>query len=351
MSSMIERYIAVATRHLPEKARVDAAKEIRVMVDELVEARVADGEERDTATTAVLNELGDPAQVARSFEDRPRYLIGPRYFDQYSALVKVLLTWVPITAFLALLAVNVLTDDRSLVDSFVRGGLDAAGTAFVIAVQIVFWITLTFAIMEWAEPSGAASESTGDWSVADLPQELPQRQISLFEAAWGIGIMVLMATLLVVQHQRGIEAFVRSDSIRETLDGRVVPFINPEIPAWMVVATFGLILYSSVLEMMKFAKGNWTLPITIAEIISLVGFVVLPAIAIVQWGLVNPEIHEIWANDTTRWLTGSQFERIFLLAMIVISAVSTFDAVRGYRNYRHRSQGGVPTEQEFVFIV
>lgn len=119
----------------------------------------------------------------------------------------------------------------------------------------------------------------------------------------------------------------------------------------MVVATFGLILFSSVLEMVKFARGSWTLPVTIAEILSVVGFAGLPAIAMARWGLVNPEIHEIWGNDTTRWLTGSQLERIVLVVMIVISAMTIFDAVRGYRTYRRRSSEITAPGKDFVYVV
>lgn len=351
MSNLIDRYIATATGHLPEASRTDAARDIRVMVDELVEARVAAGEDADTATTTVLNELGDPASVARSFESRPRYLIGPRHFEQYLSLMKVLLGWVPITAFLALLAINVLTDDRSMIDSLVQGGLDAAGTAFVIAAQIAFWVTLTFAILEWFEPSGDEPEPATDWTVADLPAELPKRQIGLGEAAWGIGIVVLTGALLVVQHMRGIEAFVRSDGVRDTLDGRVVPFLNPDIPTWMVAATFALLLFSAVGEMVKFATGNWTLPITIAEILSAVGFVALPAIAINQWGLVNAEIDHIWGNEATRWLTGSQFEWTVIAVMVVTSAISIVDALRGHLAYRRREPEAAAPGEDFVFIV
>jgi hypothetical protein len=351
MHSLVERYIAVATRHLPEGSRTDAARDIRVMIDEMVEARIVAGEDPDVAATALLNELGDPSVLARTFEDQPRYLIGPRHYDQYISLMKVLLTWIPLTAFLALLAINVLTDDRSLVDSFVQGGLDAAWTGVVVASQIIFWVTLTFAIMEWAERSGTEPEPADQWSISDLPAELPQRQIGLGEAAWGIGMMVLTGAMLVIQHIRGIEAFVRNDSVRETLDGHVVPFLNPDIPTWIAVATFGLVLFTAVAEMVKFAVGSWTLPVTIAEIASAIGFVVLPALAISRWGLVNPEIHDIWANDTTKWLTGNRFEQIFLLAMIVISVLSIYEAVRGYFDYRRRSSETPIPGEDFVFIV
>ena len=108
MSSLIDRYVAAATRHLPDSSRSDAARDIRVMIDEMVEARVVAGEDDHVAATTVLNELGDPAQVARSFESRPRYLIGPRHFEQYLSLMKVLLIWVPTTAFIALLVATCL---------------------------------------------------------------------------------------------------------------------------------------------------------------------------------------------------------------------------------------------------
>jgi hypothetical protein len=238
-----------------------------------------------------------------------------------------------------------------MIDSLVRGGLDAAGTAFVIAVQIVFWVTLTFAILEWSEPSGVEPQPAMQWTVADLPAEMPTRQISLAEAAWGIGVVVLTGALLVVQHTRGIEAFVRSDTVRETLDGHVVPFLNPDIPTWMAVAAFTLLLFTAIGEMVKFAFGRWTLPITIAEIVSAVAFVALPAVAVNRWGLVNPEIGRIWNNGITDWLLGSHFAWTFIAVMVVISAISMIDAIRGHLAYRRRKpEPSVPGEN-VVFIV
>lgn len=351
MSSLIERYITVATRNLPEGARAEAAREIRVMIDELVEARLAEGEEPAAAEAAVLNGLGDPVQVARSFEDRPHYLIGPTYYEQYISLVKILLSWLPITAFLAILTINVLTDDRALIDSFVRGGLDAAGTAFVIAVQIVFWVTLTFAILERSQPSGAEPEATRNWTISDLPADTQGRQIGLGESAWGIGIVILTGTLLLVQHVRGIEAFVRGGTIGDTLDGRVVPFINPDIPSWVAAATFALLLFALVSEMVKFAGGHWTVRVTVAEILASIGFVAIPALVIYQWGLVNPEIDRIWGNELSAWLAGRQFEMTVVVVMIVLSLISIVDAIRGYRAYRQRTPDATEPGSEFVFIV
>jgi hypothetical protein len=351
MSNLIERYVGAATRHLPENSRNDAARDIRVMVDELVDARVAAGEDPVTATTAVLNELGDPAHVARSFEDRPRYLVGPQYYRHYIWLIRTLLSWVPGVVFVVLMTINVLTDDQPLVQSFVGGILDAGGTAFIVAVQIAFWVTLVYAIMEWANPSGAEPERKGEWSVADLPEEAPRRQVSAIDAAWGVGVMVFTGTLLVVQHVRGVKAFIRGDEITDALDGRVVPFFNPDIPSWMVTAVFALIAFTAVSEIVKFAIGNWTLPATIAEVIASLLWIALPAIVIGQWSLVNPEINRVWDSQAAEWLTGSDFERLVLVGLVLVSAWSIVEAIRGYLAYRKRAPEDATPHEDFVFIV
>lgn len=351
MSNLIDRYIDVATRHLPERSRTDAARDIRVMIDELVEARMAAGEDQDIAATTVLNELGDPAQVARSFEDRPRYLIGPTYYPHYTWLVRTLLSWVPGVVFVVLMAVNVLTDDQSLVPSFVDGILDAGGTAFIVAVQIVFWVTLVYAIMERAEPSGAEPETKGEWSVSELPEEAPRRQVSAVDAAWGVGVMIFTGTLLVVQHLRGVAAFIRADEITDVLDGRVVPFFNPALPSWMVTGVFALIAFTAISEIVKFAIGNWTLPILIVEIISSLLWIALPAIVIRQWGLVNPEISQVWDGEVADWLTGSEFEQLVLLGLVLVSVWSIVEAVRGYLAFRKRGTASTSPHEDFVFIV
>lgn len=351
MSSLIDRYIDVATRHLPGRSSADAARDIRVMIDELVDARVTAGEEPDIAATAVLNELGDPARVARSFEDRPRYLIGPTYYAHYMWLVRTLLSWVPGVVFVVLMAVNILTDDQTLVQSFVDGILDAGGTAFLVAVQIVFWVTLVYAILEWSNPSGTELETEGEWSVADLPDEAPRRQVSAADAAWGVGVMIFTGTLLVLQHVRGVKAFIRGDEITDALEGRIVPFFNPSIPTWMVVAVFALIAFTAISEIARFAIGNWTLPATVAEVVSSLLWIALPAIVIQRWGVVNPEIGRVWDTEAAEWLTGTDFERLFLFGIVVVSAWSIVEAVRGYVAYRKRSPEEASPSEDFVFIV
>jgi hypothetical protein len=351
MNDLIERYVSVATRHLPERARADATRDIRVMIDEMIEARVTAGEGPDVAETAVLNELGDPRKVARSFEDQPRFLIGPRYYEQYTWLVRTLLAWVPGVAFLAQLLVNVLTDDQALVQSFVQGGLRAAWTAIVVAIQIVFWVTLTFAIMERAEPSGTQPETGDAWSVADLPSASPSRQISPGEAAWVLGAMFVVGTLLIVQNVRGIGAFIRSDEVAGALEGRAVPFFNPGIPAWMTFSVLVLVALTAIAEMLKFAVGNWTLPVAVAEIITSFLWIAVPAVVIWQWGLVNQEITRIWDHQVADWLAGSGFERVMITVLVVISVWSIAEAIRGYRAHRKTATRSSDPNEDFVFIV
>ena len=105
----------------------------------------------------------------------------------------------------------------------------------------------------------------------------------------------------------------------------------------MVAAVFALIAFTAITEIARFAIGNWTLPAAVAVVLSSLLWIALPAIVIQRWGLVNPEINEVWDGDAAAWLTGTDFERVFLLGIVLISAWSIVEAVRGHLHFRKRA--------------
>ena len=50
---------------------------------------------------SVLEKLGSPVSLANGYLDRPMHLIGPRYFDVYTTLLKMI---IPIAAVIALIS-------------------------------------------------------------------------------------------------------------------------------------------------------------------------------------------------------------------------------------------------------
>ena len=82
--------------------------------------------------------------AGRVRKHRTLYLIGPRYFLAWYRLLLVLLpTIVPISA-VAVMGAKSISGGATLVDVLISG----ISVAFTVAVQLVFWFTLVFAIVE-----------------------------------------------------------------------------------------------------------------------------------------------------------------------------------------------------------
>src|SRR5213594_473675 len=94
-----QRYLAAVLHSIPEPKRTDVERELRSSIADAVEERVAAGEEAVAAERAVLEGLGDPAQLAGAYTGQPTYLIGPELFPLYRRFVpRLIAVLVPIAA-------------------------------------------------------------------------------------------------------------------------------------------------------------------------------------------------------------------------------------------------------------
>lgn len=95
--NLLEVYIQEVTRRLGEKNREDIALELRSTIEDMLPD---DYGEEDVKK--VLEKLGSPVKLASGYRDQPMYLIGPRYFDVYVTLLKMIL---PIATVISLISV------------------------------------------------------------------------------------------------------------------------------------------------------------------------------------------------------------------------------------------------------
>lgn len=254
--SLTDRYVHAVVRDLPEDQRGDLSRELRSTIGDMVEAGMqdsADGTSYDDAERAALVQLGHPALLASSYAKGPQFLIGPRFFGIWKRLVRNLLLWVP--ALVAALSVVAELADR--VDGVGQVVVAALAGAWGAAVQVVFWPTLVFAILE--------RTTEGDNVLAWDPDQLPdvaahQRGITMGEAVTGATWSLIVAALLVLQHDL---TWVGPDSR--------VPLLDPDLwsswlPFLMVVA-----VASAALELWKYRAG-WTPAVLAATVATSVAF-------------------------------------------------------------------------------
>lgn len=332
MTTMVDRYVEVAMTGAPKRSRDGVERDVRAMIAELIDGRIDQGESQDTATTRALEELGDPRQLAARFDDGPQYLIGPRHYHDYVSLLRNLLIWlVPLIAAIVF-AENVLSSDKGTGTALFTSIFGTFGTTLLFAMQVVFWVTAGFVIYERLQ-SEADAPGEG-WTVADLPEAAPARQISIGDAIWGFATSAVLAVVLVLQHQRGVDAFMRvDDSLRVPgyPEDTVIPFINPEIPDGFAFLSLATVVVTAVFEILKYAVGHWTRQLVAGELVLDAVWIAVAVVAALRWGLVNQEIATAFSGDIADWLVGTSFERVLILGVILVSVWNAWEAIKGYR--------------------
>lgn len=277
MTSLIERYLAAALRGIPEGQRADVERELRSSIADAVEDRVTAGEDRSAAERAVLEGLGDPATLAAGYAGRPMYLIGPELFPVYRHVLTMLLPIaIPIVA--VVLTTVALAGQADYIDAVLRG----VGGAVSVGIQLVFWVTATFAFLERADVArGARSEiaaATGRWKVEMLPEPKPNR-ISAGETVGEV-----LTTLIGI----GGLLFLRDTSWFTGADGAATPILDPELGAFWVPLLIALLVWLAAVHVIVYFLGRWTMPLASAHAVLQLAYAVPVVWGALSGSLINP---------------------------------------------------------------
>lgn len=148
--ALIDRYISEVTRRLPAKEREDIGRELRSTLEDMLPAGYSEKEERE-----LLVKFGDPAVLAGKYRAQPMYLIGPRFFDMYTTLLKIIIP-VVVTVVLVILIITTIfanAGEASVATVIGRLMANSFSAAFDVALHVFFWVTLVFFIIEWVDRS------------------------------------------------------------------------------------------------------------------------------------------------------------------------------------------------------
>jgi hypothetical protein len=281
MPSLTDRYLAATLLGIPDAQRADVDRELRSSIVDAIDDRIKAGEDRAAAEKAVLEGLGNPMSLAASYSGRPLYLIGPDMFPAYRHILVMLVgIVVPVVAVIQT-AVGI-GGGAEYLDALL-GGLAAA---FTIGVQLAFWITVTFVILERAEfAREARSEiagATSRWTVDQLPDTAEDR-VTIGEVAGE-----LFTTLLTI----GGLFFLRDLTWSIDAEGAEVSVLNPDLSAFWLPALIIALVAVAGLWVVVYLVGRWTVGLAAAFAVLEVAFA-LPVIVLALGGeLVNPAFAE-----------------------------------------------------------
>jgi hypothetical protein len=175
---LLERYLHAVGQYLPLETREDVLAELRVNLLAEMDAR-ADAIERPltvSETAAVLKEHGRPLLVAARYMPQ-RYLIGPAVFPFYQLTLRKAAPLVVLLYFVARVGTFVFSPTPTIFAVNV-----VRSFAQLVPVLLIFWaaVTMTFAILEFAQGELGKSASWNAWDPAKLPPlSHPKKEKSL----------------------------------------------------------------------------------------------------------------------------------------------------------------------------
>lgn len=249
-STLTDRYVDATVRGLDEAQRRDVERELRATIDDMVDARLDAGDAtRDDAERAVLVELGDPMRLAAAYAGRPLHLIGPAVYPEWRRLTTVLLsTVVPIAATVHLVV-------RLFTDAVATDGVGAVvastlGLAVTVALHVVFWTTLVFAVLE------RTGTSVGTWDPDQLPEPADSREVGRGDTAASVVMLLLVGVAIVWQ---------QTSSPVTGVGGERVPVLDPALWGSWLPVLLGVLALDVVVALAVFRARRWTRGLALAQ--------------------------------------------------------------------------------------
>ncbi len=329
--NLIEIYIQEVTRRLPEKSRADIALELQSTIGDMLPDDYNEEDVKD-----VLSKLGSPAALAAGYRDQPMHLIGPRYFDVYVSLLKMILPIAAAISLISLAAEFIFNFNRD--ETIINAILELTGYGIwrlmEVAVQVFFWLTIVFAVierMDKGKEQHPLSPSLKPWTPDDLKSitYIPKKKaISKFEVFGSLMWTAIWATLYFYADR--LMGVYRGGG--EGLEFKIAA-VNQDVLLgyWPIVAV--IIALEAGLALYKLIIGQWTKRMaifnTILELLATIVFIFIllnPNLLQAEFIAYMTDLFAISAAQLKNWLLSS-----IIIIFIIYAGISIYDGFRKSR--------------------
>ena len=326
--NLIDLYIQEVAKRLPEKNREDITLELRSTIDDMLPE---DYNEEDVKS--VLEKLGSPVSLANGYLDRPMHLIGPRYFDVYTTLLKMIIPIAAVIALISMVAENFIgySGDQAVLNVILQLIGKGIGGIFEVGLHVFFWLTLVFVILERTDKDKGIEPLTTSlkkWTPDDLKNisYIPKKKaISKFEVFAGLMWTAVWATLyFYANHLVGV--------YNGTANGLkfVSPTFNQDVllQYWPIVVI--MIVFEICISLYKLVQGQWTQRLAIGNAILQIAGTIVFIVIVVNPHVFNAGFITYLANAFTisseefkMWLIGGG-----IFFYMLSAAINIFDGFR-----------------------
>lgn len=318
----IDRYVYQVVRALPRKNRGDIEKEIRSLINDMLEERCGGREPQQKDVDIVLIELGDPRTLAARYSEKgERYLIGPALYPRYIFLLKIVGICVAGGITLAMIIQSFFNTGVSPFSHFTRWFATLLSALF----GVFTWITVIFALIENREHSRigkALDESLGEvereftgkgegGTFLDRLPEVPQKkaEIGRGEPIAGLAFSVVFLVLFIAVPQI-FAVYIPTENGVTT-----IPIFNLSVVRTLIWPMILCTALGIVREIARLIEGRHSLRIAFITIACDLPALLLAIYIFTRENLFNPTLFEdisrVWPDTADGLATIAPFFRFF----------------------------------------
>jgi len=247
MENMIERYVYAVVRRLPEKIREEVTNELKANIYDMLPEKPSDDE-----IEKVLLDLGRPRDLAVKYQPKERYVISPKYYDDYIYTLKIVtIIFILIGFTLGLIDAIINTTQTNpfylffeVLGEVFSGVFESIFSAFAI-------VTLIFVIIEQVNIKNVKCE----WEIKNLP-DLPKAESKKISRT-GVIFEIIFGTTFGVIFVMILHSYHTSIGIYESGE-LVAHFFNPAAIAPFLYIFASLLVLSVLVGLIKLYDGIWT---------------------------------------------------------------------------------------------
>ncbi len=333
---LIERYIYDVTRRLRPDMREDIGEELRTLIEDMAE---------EQSVEEILQELGEPAGLARKYRGDKDSLISGEYYDMYWLIMKIVLICAGaglVVSQIISSVVQVFSDGYEALTHY-REYLEA-GLGFSIIVgallEIFAIITIVFILLEKYKVK--INQEGMAWSIEKLP-EIPAEESIIKKTSMIVEIVfsVLFAVLYVaVPHLMG--AWIMPAG--ENAGIRTIPIFNLVI--WYQVLP--LLLLTTALgilnSIVKLVQGCYNITVMIVTVVCNTVSFILSVIVFKGYSVWNPDfgpalekVMQATIQSEGDWQVYWNTPMVSNVVLLILAAIFILDTgVIAYRTIKNR---------------
>lgn len=250
---VIDRYVYAVVCKLPEKERKEVEEEIKGLIDDIINSYEENLTYEEKACKA-LKELGDPEILADNYRGEKRYLIGPKYFDKYVYVLKIVVLAVFLGITLATFVEKIFNVPTNTSEAVTLIAVYIT-SLFGGIVQGAAWVTGIFAFIEYKGINmDENSSNKKTWDPSNLP-EVPNEKIRIKTSESIVGIIFTTIFFIVVYFMpEYLGAYIRSD-----IEIKIIPVFNLDMINRLGFIIIILFVLGISKELVKLITGRWTI--------------------------------------------------------------------------------------------